>query len=104
MNPVSIHEPVKLLTQVSDFSFFADDQVLTAGQLNRLIQYLDYQERAARAWLVGSGIVCGLTHQISGASVALDPGCALTSDGDLLTISSAVKLTHIRAFPDANAK
>ena len=58
MNPVSIHEPVKLLTPVSDFSFFADDQVLTAGQLNRLIQYLDYQERAARAWLVGSGVIC----------------------------------------------
>jgi hypothetical protein len=104
MNPVSIHEPVKLLTQVSDFSFFADDQVLTAGQLNRLIQYLDYQERASRAWLVGSGVVCGLAHRISGASTVLDPGCALTSDGDLLTISSAVKLTHLRAFADANAK
>jgi hypothetical protein len=104
MNPVSIHEPVKLLAQVSDFSFFADDQVLTAGQLNRLIQYLDYQERATRAWLVGTGVVCGLTHRISGTSATLDPGCALTSDGDLLTISSAVKLTHLRAFPDANAK
>ena len=104
MNPVSIHEPVKLLTQVSDFSFFADDQVLTAGQLNRLIQYLDYQERATRAWLVGSGVVCGLTHQISGTSAVLDPGCALTSDGDLLTVPAALKLTHMRAFPDANAK
>ncbi len=104
MNPISIHEPVKLLTQVSDFSFFADDQVLTSGQLNRIIQYLDYQERATRAWLVGFGVVCGLTHRISGASAFLDPGCALTSDGDLLTIAAAVKLTHVRAFPDANAK
>ena len=104
MNSVSIHEPVKLLTQISDFSFFADDQVLTAGQLNRLIQYLDYQERATRAWLVGSGVVCGLTHRIDGTSAVLDPGCALTSDGDLLTVPSEVKLTHMRAFPDANAK
>jgi hypothetical protein len=104
MNSVSIHEPVKLLTQVSDFSYFADDQVLTAGQLNRLIQYLDYQERATRAWLVGSGVVCGLTHSISGTSAVLDPGCALTSDGDLLTVPAALKLTHMRAFPDANAK
>ncbi len=104
MNPVSIHEPIKLLTKVPDFSFFADDQVLTAGQLNRLIQYLDFQERATRAWLIGSGLVCGLTHRISGTTVVLNPGCALTTDGDLLAVSAATKLTHTRAFPDAEAK
>jgi hypothetical protein len=104
MSTVSIHEPVKLLHPVPDFSFFADDQVLTAGQLNRVIQYLDLQDRASRAWLVGAGIVCGLTQKVSGATVTIDPGCALTTDGDLLTVDAPLKLTHSRPFTDEDAK
>jgi hypothetical protein len=104
MNPVSIHQSVKLLSQVRDFSFFADDQVLTAGQLNRLIQHLDYQDRATRAWLIGAGLLCGLTHEVEGATLALEPGCALTTDGDLLTIAAALRFTHSRPFKDEEAK
>ncbi|MEX2382298.1 MAG: hypothetical protein WD490_07945, partial [Opitutales bacterium] len=104
MNPISLHQSVKLLSQVQDFSFFADDQVLTAGQLNRLIQHLDFQDRATRAWLIGSGLLCGLTHEVDGATLTLNPGCALTTDGDLLTIAEPRRFTHSRKFNDEEAE
>jgi len=103
MTPVPIRQAIKLSTPVPDFSFFVEDQVLTAEQLNRLIQYLDYQARSTRAWLFGTGIVCGLRLTVTATSVTLSSGCALTSDGDLLAIESQRVFTHVREFLDDKA-
>lgn len=105
MDTIPIDQPVKLATPVPGFTFFAEDQVLTAEQLNRLIQYLDYEQRASRAWLIGSGVVCGLTLTVAAAgdAVELAPGCALTSDGDLLASGALRRLTHVRKFEDKEA-
>ncbi len=104
MATIPIDQPVKLATPVPGFTYFADDQVLTAEQLNRLIQFLDYQERSSRAWLTGSGIVCGLEIRDTGKAVDVSAGCALTSDGDLLTFGEDRSFTHIRPFEDKDAK
>ncbi|NJR42426.1 MAG: hypothetical protein HC767_06945 [Akkermansiaceae bacterium] len=45
MDSTLIKQPFKLPHPVSGFTFFTDDQVLTADHLNQLIHYLDYQER-----------------------------------------------------------
>jgi len=106
MEPIPIDRPVKLATPIPGFTYFAEDQVLTADQLNRLIQYLDFEQRASRAWLTGSGIICGLeiSAPASGRSLQLSAGCALTSDGDLLAHAEARSFTHIRPFEDKDAK
>ncbi len=103
MPVVPINTAFKLQAPVQGFTFFAQDQVLTAEQLNQLIQYLDFQERQTRAWLVGTGIVCGLELRVSSNQILLSPGCALTSDGDLLAISTPRELTLARPFKDENA-
>ena len=93
-----INQPFKLPHPVSGFTFFAEDQVLTAAQLNQLIHYLDFQDRKTRAWLVGTGIICGLKIKITGAQVILTPGCGLTSDGDLLCLDKIKNFTHFRDY------
>ena len=50
---------MKLLDITSDYKSFADNQLLTAAQLNLLVQYLDNQDRLSRLALTGAGIVCG---------------------------------------------
>jgi len=99
-----LNAPVKLLAPVPSLPYFTSDQVLTATQLNDLVLHLNHADRATRAWLVGCGVVCGLTHQRQGASVLLQPGCALTTDGDLLALATPTRFTHTRPFADADAK
>ena len=93
-----INQPFKLPHPVSGFTFFAEDQVLTADQLNQLVHYLDFQDRKTRAWLVGTGIICGLKINVSEESISITPGCGLTSDGDLLCLDKLKNLTHIRKY------
>ncbi|MBA1443748.1 MAG: hypothetical protein M3H12_17280 [Chromatiales bacterium] len=94
----SLNEPVP------DFDYFADNQVLTAGQLNRAVNFLDGQHRLTRARLLGQGIVCGLTFQATANRVALEAGVGVTSEGDLLQITEALGFTHYRIFTDDAAK
>lgn len=103
MPDVPINTAFKLQAPAPGFTFFAQDQVLTAEQLNQLIQYLDFQERQTRAWLVGTGIVCGLELTVSENKILLSPGCALTTDGDLLSLSQPQELLLARPFKDENA-
>ncbi|MDQ8198952.1 hypothetical protein QEH56_12370 [Pelagicoccus enzymogenes] len=104
MPVVPINTAFKLQAPVPGFTFFAQDQVLTAEQLNQLIQYLDFQERQTRAWLVGTGIVCGLELKVSADRILLSAGCALTTDGDLLALPADKELALARPFKDENAK
>ncbi|RDH85469.1 MAG: hypothetical protein DIZ78_11035 [endosymbiont of Escarpia spicata] len=94
----SLNEPVP------DFDYFADNQVLTAGQLNRAVDFLDGQHRLTRARLLGQGIVCGLTFQATANRVALEAGVGVTSEGDLLQIPETQRFTHYRIFTDDSAK
>ncbi|NJM38581.1 MAG: hypothetical protein HC845_12375, partial [Akkermansiaceae bacterium] len=76
MDSTLIKQPFKLPHPVSGFTFFTDDQVLTADHLNQLIHYLDYQERKTRAWLIGTGIrLPGLLSPLSKTPLRLSPGC-----------------------------
>ncbi len=104
MDSSLVNQPFKLPHPVSGFTFFAEDQVLTADHLNEMIHYFNYQERKTRAWLIGTGIVCGLTVSIEKNAVHVTPGCGLTSDGDLFCFTEGKSFTKIAKFVDGEAK
>lgn len=82
----------RLTAITPSYSSFKDDQVLTAGQLNELLYYLDDQDRMSRISLNGVGIVCGFKPEIridnstnpQGKHIKITQGCGVTTDGDLL--------------------
>lgn len=84
------------------FYYFADDQVLTAGQLNQLAGHFDHENRLTRTKALGIGIVCGLEVEVSasGGEIRLTKGAAITSAGDLLQVSDVQRFRHIRKLQD----
>ncbi|MGB5944066.1 MAG: hypothetical protein WBG71_14375 [Leeuwenhoekiella sp.] len=121
---------MRLLDKITpDYRSFVDDQVLTAGQLNEILNHLEDQNRLARIGLHGVGIVCGFTFKTENNpfAVILEQGCGVTTDGDLLKLLKTVttsangeelapgeyyeqlaekqlRYTHFRSFEDENAK
>lgn len=77
---------MKLFNFTSDYQSFADNQLLTAAQLNLLIHYLDNQDRLSRLSLTGAGILCGLELSYQDESLTISQGTALTTDGDLIKL------------------
>ncbi|MBI5916472.1 MAG: hypothetical protein HY842_13935 [Bacteroidetes bacterium] len=85
------------------FYYFAEDQVLTAGQLNQLAGHFDREHRLTRTKAVGIGIICGLDVQLSGGEIRLSKGAAITSSGDLLQVPEGRIFTHFRQLQDENS-
>ncbi len=103
MNLTDINAPIRLNPPLPDgFFHFSPDQVLLPEHLNQLIHFLDVQDRLTRAWLHGSGVLTGLDFRVDGTALVLEPGVALTSDGDLLPVASRLRLTHQRTLTDAD--
>jgi len=94
----------RLSTQVTSYTVFEENQVLTSQQLNQQTDYLDRQQRLTRARLIGIGIVCGLELQVTNTAITLGKGVALTSDGDLLEIAQPRTFTQFKTFADEDAK
>ena len=93
------------LQQVSDsFTVFEDNQVLTAGQLNRVIEYLDDQTRLTRVNLLGVGIVCGLVPTYENDTIKISKGCAVTTDGDLIRFTSDMEFQYYLQYKDTKAE
>lgn len=69
----------------SEYMVFEADQVLTKDHLNQLFDYLDQQNRWTRNKLIGIGIVCGLDLVQQPESIEITRGCAVTSQGYLIT-------------------
>ena len=83
---------------------FVSDQVLTASQLNDVVDHFERQDRLSRICLSGVGIVCGLQVRYNEeTSIEVTKGCALTTDGDLVSFKGAV-FTNARVFEDTQAK
>jgi hypothetical protein len=69
----------------NDYMVFEADQVLTKDHLNQLFDYLDQQNRWTRNKLIGIGIVCGLDLVQQPDAIEITRGCAVTSQGYLIT-------------------
>ncbi len=76
------------------YPVFEADQVLSQHHLNRMITYLDQQNRVTRTADIGTGIVCGMTLSFpDAASVKLTCGKAITSLGYAIETDAAT-YTH----------
>jgi hypothetical protein len=95
--------PVKLKEPKTSFNFFEDNQVLTAEQLNKVVQYFDYQERITRARLTGVGIVCGLNVVFERNAITVTKGVGVTSDGDMIVLEEDRTLVSARILNDQKA-
>lgn len=97
--------PIKLNSLEPEFHYFEDNQVLTAGQLNQVVDYFDRQTRLSRTRLTGTGIVCGLDlKEVSDSQIVLTKGTGLTTDGDLLQLAEDTKYTLYTEFEDTKAQ
>lgn len=77
------------------YPVFEADQVLTNDHLNSLSIYLEQQERLTRSKLIGCGIVCGLEISFTGQTIRVSKGCALTSQGYLVTFCETTYTSFI---------
>ncbi|MHA7059792.1 hypothetical protein ACWGOQ_0021370 [Aquimarina sp. M1] len=94
---------IKLEEITTQYRSFVNDQVLTAEQLNTIIEYFEDQNRLTRICLSGVGIVCGLDVSYSeNTSIIISDGCAVTTDGDLIKYVSKT-YTHVKLFEDKDA-
>ncbi len=83
---------------------FVPDQVLTASQLNDVIDHFECQDRFTRVCLDGVGIACGLEVKYTkNRSINVSKGCAVTTDGDLIPFLGAT-FTLAKTFSDIEAK
>lgn len=92
-----------LESAVRSYPVFEPNQVLTAMKLNQVTNYLDYQLHATRAQTIGTGIVCGLKVTCSSGKVNISKGAAITTDGDLLSLSEDMTFTRRVRFSDTQS-
>ncbi|WP_299336097.1 hypothetical protein [uncultured Psychroserpens sp.] len=82
---------------ITDYPVFEADQVLSQKHLNKLISYLEEQDRISRVALLGMGIVCGLDIKRPNArTVDIGCGTAITSLGFLIPFKDS-RYTHFKA-------
>lgn len=85
------------MTEFNTYPVFVADQVLTADQLNEIVNYLDQQERLTRNKLIGIGIVCGMELSVAADSITMSEGCGVTSEGYLI-VEPETKFTHYHPY------
>ncbi|CAL2090304.1 hypothetical protein [Tenacibaculum sp. 190524A02b] len=81
----------KLLDITTNYRRFTQNQVLTEGQLNEMVNYFDDQDRLSRVFLSGVGLLCGfkVSYRKSSSNIIITQGTAITTDGDLLKFYGA---------------
>lgn len=108
----------KLSAITTQYRSFVDDQVLTADQLNAMIDYFQDQSRLSRVALNGVGIVCGFRLSINTSKeIVVSQGAGVTTDGDLIQLQrpnqdkntqtidiQSIKFTHYNVYEDTVVK
>jgi len=95
---------ISLAQPKTEHKTFRDNQVLTAGQLNQTIKYLDRQIRLSRKDLHGVGIVCGLNVTSNRNKIIVTHGSGVTTDGDLLSMAQSTVFARYKDFKDEQAR
>jgi hypothetical protein len=73
----------------NSYPIFEADQVLSQKHLNKLISYLEEQDRKSRLHLLGKGLVCGMDISKPAANtIHVDSGVGITSLGHLIPFES----------------
>lgn len=82
---------------ITKTTVFEENQVLTAGQLNTMQDFLFQESRLTRIRLIGRGISCGLDVTILGNTVYISEGVGVTSWGFLVSLGDCV-LTYYKDY------
>lgn len=80
------------------YPVFMPNQVLSDGQMNKILNYLEPQDRATRKLAIGQGILNGFLLVSTTDSITIGPGVGLTSAGFLISISKEIEFKHGVAF------
>lgn len=84
------------------YTFFENDQVLTADQLNSVTEYLNDQARLTRVNLLGVGVISGLRVSLQGNTVKITRGLGISTDGDLLYYDKDTIFDCFRVYDDGS--
>jgi hypothetical protein len=89
--------------EIREYPVFEADQVLSQNHLNKLMSFLDTQDRLTRTNLLGMGIVCGLDIiRPENAKIQISCGTALTSLGFLISMDTTLFTHHKEATLSEN--
>jgi hypothetical protein len=84
------------------YPYFKKGQVLKNTDLNRMVEYLDEQNRLSRALVVGSGILFGLGVELPAATssvfIKISKGLAISSDGYIIEQGEDLNCTHYQSI------
>ncbi len=77
---------------LNTYTVFENNQVLSSTQLNKLVNYLDQQNRLTRARLIGMGVVCGLELEYNSLAntITISKGTGITSEGYLISLGECI--------------
>ncbi|TCD10401.1 hypothetical protein EZ449_08600 [Pedobacter frigidisoli] len=82
---------------INTTTVFEENQVLTAGQLNTMQDFLFQENRLTRTRLIGRGIAYGLEVNINSNQVNIAKGVGVTSWGFLISLGDC-NLTHYKEY------
>ena len=86
------------LTPSTSYPLFSPDQVLTNRDLNRVVTYLESQNRLSRNHFMGMGIAFGLVphavYSAENATITISSGAGITSEGYVVSLPQKITLTH----------
>jgi hypothetical protein len=94
---------IKLTDITLEYNSFVDSQVLTAKQLNDIVEFFEDQQRLTRTCLIGVGLVCGLSFKGDANGITIGKGCGVTTDGDLLCMPETT-YKNFRAYDNSLIK
>ena len=78
------------------YPIFEADQVLSQKHLNKLVTYLEEQDRVSRTNLIGMGIVCGLEiNKPNNTTINISCGTGVSSVGYLISLDAS-EYTHYK--------
>ena len=86
------------LTPSTSYPLFSPDQVLSNRDLNRVVTYLESQNRLSRNHFMGMGIAFGLVpnaaYSAGNAAITISSGTGITSEGYVVSLPQKLTLTH----------
>lgn len=90
------------MIKTEKYPVFKPNQVLSDGQLNKILTYLEPRDRATRTLGIGRGILCGFELKIAKNSLAVLPGVGLTSAGYIISMSKSMTFKYTVPFTPTN--
>jgi PKD repeat protein len=91
------------MIKTEKYPVFKPNQVLSDGQMNEILTFLEPQDRATRTLAIGRGILTGLELKIASDAITVMPGAGLTSEGYIFALHEAMVFEHSIAFTPKNA-